>query len=316
MKRSIPPLNALRAFEAAARHCSFRAAADELHVTHSAISHQIKLLEERLQVQLFRRTVRTVVLTEEGEQLFPYLRDAFDLIADGADRVRANQSSNVLTIQIYVTFAGWLISRLPDFRKQNPDIQLHINTSSIDTDFESGEVDAAVLMGYKTQDNIEYDYLFSSELVPVCGQDFLENSQQIQTPEDLHPSQLLTIAGAETDWPSWYAAAGLEPPDLSKCTRFDSYSLAMDAAIDGAGVALALLPFRMKDLREGRLIAPFDIKTPAYGDWYFACRAIRARSEKISTFRRWLRKPHWGAWQLQMTLPTRRFILRAISPKP
>ena len=287
-KRDIPPLNALRAFEAAARHCNFRLAAEELHVTHSAISHQIKLLEERLGVQLFRRTVRTVTLTEEGEQLYPCLRDAFDLISDGVQGVKAVQTSNVLTLQVYVTFAGWLIPRLPDFRRRHPDIQLHINTSSLDATFEKSDVDAAVLMGYKTQQTIEYDYLFTSQLVPVCSQAFLDHSQPINSPADIQPAQLLTIANAEQDWPNWFAAAGLEAPEQSKGTRFDSYSLALDAAIDGAGIALALLPFRKKDLREGRLVTPFDIKAPAYGDWYFAYRQKRGRSAKVRAFRSWL----------------------------
>lgn len=288
MKRYLPPLNSLRAFEAAARHCSFRRAAEELNVSHPAISHQVKLLESQLGVELFRRSVRSVSLTEAGESYYPILRDAFDQISDASEQVKATLTNNILTVQVYVTFAGWLIPRLSDFKKQYPDIQIHINTSAVDADLSCDNVDVSVLMGYKTQQEVHYDYLFTSEIFPVCSPGFFKESKRIKKPQDLEPQYLLTVNNAEQDWPNWFEAAQVDEIDSTKGIRFDSYALALDAAVDGAGVALALRPFRMRDMREGRLIEPFDVKAQAYGDWYFAYRENRSRSQKIIDFKRWL----------------------------
>lgn len=289
MKRYLPPLNSLRAFEAAARHCSFRQAADELNVSHSAISHQIKLLESQLEVELFHRSVRSVELTEAGQVYYPILRDAFDRIADGTERVRANIKSTVLTVQIYVTFAvGWLIPRLIDFQKKHPEIQVHINSSHIDADFQRSDVDVCVLMGYKVQPEVHYEYLCTSEIFPVCSPKLLEDGPKLKKPKDLIQHNLLYINHAEQDWPNWFTAAGIDIEDASKGIRFDSYSLALDAAVDGAGVALALQPFGMSDIRAGRLIQPFDIKAQAYGDWYLAYRDNRRNSAKVIAFQKWL----------------------------
>ncbi len=290
MKRNLPPLNSLRAFEAAARHCSFRLAAEELNVSHSAISHQVKLLESQLNVELFHRAVGSVSLTECGEEYYPALRDAFDRMSDATDRVRTELTSNVLTIQTYITAAGWLIPRLSDFKRKHPDIQVHLNTSSEDTTFESGAVDISILMGYQTQQDVHYDYLFTSEIFPVCSPQFLEEHKSLKKPQDLSPHQLLSIKNAEQDWPNWCQAAGIDEIDTGKGLRFDSYTLALDAAIDSAGVALALRPFRMKDLRDKRLVELFDVKAQAYGDWYIAFRENRKRSKKVSDFRHWLLK--------------------------
>jgi LysR family glycine cleavage system transcriptional activator len=289
MKRYLPPLNSLRAFEAAARHCSFRHAAEELNVSHSAISHQIKLLESQLGTELFHRSVRSVELSDAGQIYYPILRDAFDRIADATERVRANVRSTVLTVQVYVTFAvGWLIPRLIDFQKKHPEIQVHINSSHIDADFQRSDVDVCVLMGYKVQPEVHYEYLFTSEIFPVCSPKLLEEGPRLKKPQDLTNHNLLYINHAEQDWPNWFEAAGVQSESTNQGIRFDSYSLALEAAIDGAGVALALQPFGMSDVRAGRLVEPFDIKAPAFGDWYLAYRENRRNSAKVKAFQKWL----------------------------
>ncbi|WP_339672224.1 transcriptional regulator GcvA [Dasania marina] len=289
MKRYLPPLNSLRAFEVAARHLSFREAADELSVSHSAISHQVKLLETQLCTELFHRGVRSVELTEAGALYYPILRDALDRIADGTERVRRNVRSAVLTVQVYVTFAnGWLIPRLSDFQEKHPDIQVNINTSHIDADFERSDADVCVLMGYKTQEDVHYEYLFTSDIFPVCSPRILEGGIKLKNPKDLLHHKLLSISHAEKDWPNWFAAAGVEQESPVVGGRFDSYSLALTGAIDGAGVALALSPFGLSDIRSGKLVKPFDVHAEAFGDWYLSYRSNRRASEKVKVFQKWL----------------------------
>jgi LysR family transcriptional regulator, glycine cleavage system transcriptional activator len=291
MKRYLPPLNSLRAFEAAARHCSFRHAADELHVSHSAISHQIKLLESQLSVELFHRSVRAVELTDAGRIYYPILRDAFDRIADGTERVRGGRSSSVLNVQVYVTFAvGWLIPRLIDFQKKHPEIQVHIDTSHIDADFQRSNADISVMMGYETQKDVHYEYLFTSDIYPVCSPELIKEGGKLKKPADLLKHNLLYIDHAEDDWPNWFNAAGIdtEGVDFTKGIRFNSYMLALDAAIDCAGVAIAVRPFGMKDIRAGRLVQPFEVSAKAYGDWYLAYRDNRSDSQKVIAFQKWI----------------------------
>jgi len=185
---------------------------------------------------------------------------------------------------------GWLIPRLIDFQKKHPEIQVHINSSHVDADFQRSEVDVCVLMGYKVQPEVHYEYLFTSEIFPVCSPKLLEEGPKLKKPKDLVHHNLLYINHAEQDWPNWFTAAGEEEAIelASKGIRFDSYSLGLDAAMDGAGVALALSPFGMSDIRAGRLINPFDIKAPAYGDWYLAYRENRRNSAKVNAFQKWL----------------------------
>ncbi len=289
MKRHLPPLNSLRAFEAAARHCNFRKAADELNVSQSAISHQLKLLESRLGIELFHRSVHSVELSEAGLLYYPVLRDAFDRMSDVTERIRLNTESTLLTVQVYVTFAtAWLIPRLSDFQKKHPEIQVNINTTHIDVDFEHSDVDVCVFMGYKDQAKVQYNYLFTSELYPVCGPELLTNAKTLKHPKDLLQQNLLYINNAEQDWSNWFSAAGVDTNTQSPAMRFDSYSLALDAAIDGAGVALALSPFGASDIDAGRLVKPFDIQAKAYGDWYLAYRENRGNSAKVIAFQSWL----------------------------
>jgi len=289
MKRHLPPLNSLKAFEAAARHCNFRKAADELNVSQSAISHQLKLLESKLGVELFHRSVHSVELSEAGRLYYPVLRDAFDRMSDVTEEIRLNTKSTLLTIQVYVTFAtAWLIPRLSDFQRKHPEIQVNINTTHIDVDFEHSDVDVCVFMGYKDQAKVDYKYLFTSEIYPVCAPQLLAKENTLKHPENLLQQNLLYINYAEQDWPNWFSAAGINADTQNPAMRFDCYSLAIDAAIDGAGVALALTPFGTSDIDAGRLVKPFDIQAKAYGDWYLAYRENRGNSAKVIAFQNWL----------------------------
>ena len=288
--RRLPSLSALRAFEAAARHGSFRAAADELNVTHSAISHQVKALEDHLNVPLFSRGGRAVRLTEEGRILFPILRESFDNIVAGTDMLRRRQSAGPLTIQVYVTLAvRWLLPRLHAFSQAQPDVQVALATSYTDWDFARGEVDAGILFVETKHADLDYTLLGKGRLFPVCAPALLKSGPPLRTPEDLRHHRLLDVYPAKHDWPDWLRAAGVESlaPNVSGA-RFDSYLLALEEAASGSGVSLALEAFVADDLKRGRLVMPFDLKVECRRPWYFVCPKERRNEPRVAKFRDWL----------------------------
>ncbi|WP_421877737.1 transcriptional regulator GcvA [Pacificispira sp.] len=286
----MPSLSALRAFEAAARHGSFRSAADELNVTHSAISHQVKALEENLGVPLFSRGGRAVRLTEEGRILFPVLREAFDGIVAGTDLLRRRQSGGTLTVQVYVTLAvRWLLPRLHGFAKAHNEVQVALATSYTDWDFARGEVDAAILFVEHRHADLDYTPLGKARLFPVCAPSLLENGPRLREPADLRAHRLLNVYPAKHDWPDWLAAAGVTDlePDLAG-PRFDSYLLALEEAAAGGGVSLTTQAFVADDLARGRLVIPFDLKVDSRAPWYLVCAKERRNEPRIVKFRNWL----------------------------
>ncbi len=288
--RRLPSLSALRAFEAAARHSSFRMAADELNVTHSAISHQVKALEDHLSVPLFSRGGRAVHLTEEGRILFPILREAFDNILAGTEMLRRQHSSGPLTIQVYVTLAvKWLLPRLHSFSKEHPDVQIALATSYTDWDFARGEVDAAILFVETKHADSDYTSLGKAKLFPVCAPSLLDSGPPLTRPEDLRHHRLLEVYPAKNDWPDWLNAAGIT--DLSpspKGSRFDSYLLALEEAAAGEGVSLATQAFVADDLNRGRLVKPFEFSVESRAPWYFVCPKERRNEPRILKFKDWL----------------------------
>lgn len=289
MSRRLPPLNSLRAFEAAARHCSFRHAAEELHVTHSAISHQVKLLETQLQVALFRRRARSVELTDAGRLYFPVLRDALDRIADGTELVRSSASASVLTIQVYPTFAmRWLIQRLPAFQDLHGDVQVRLNTATRDVDFNRDDVDVSVMMGSCDDDSLHYEYLFTSDMFPVCSPEYLRRSPRLRDPHDLRRHTLLQVYVASRDWEKWLEAVGVTNISLDNSLKFDSYALALEAALDGAGISMTRTPFAARELASGRLVRPFEPVVRADHAWYLTYRRDRLATHKIRALQEWL----------------------------
>lgn len=286
----MPSLSALRAFEGAARHGSFRAAADELNVTHSAISHQVKALEEHLGVPLFSRGGRAVRLTEEGRILFPVLREAFDSIVAGTDLLRRRQSGGNLTIQVYVTLAvKWLLPRLHGFYARHPEVQVALSTSYNDWDFARGDVDAAILFVEHRHADLDYTHLGSARLFPVCAPSLLEDGPPLNGPEDLRNHRLLNVYPAKNDWPDWFDGAGVSDlcPD-PEGPRFDSYLLALEEAAAGDGVSLATQAFVADDLEQGRLVVPFDLVVDSRTPWYLVCAKERKNEPRIVKFRNWL----------------------------
>jgi len=290
MRKRLPPLNALRTFEAAARTGSFKHAAEELCVSHSAVSHQIKRLEKHLGVDLFVRKARSVELSRLGRAYYPVLRGAFDRIAEGTERIFRPDEPGVLTVQGYSTFAiRWLIPRLPGFRDRHPEISVRLHTSQWDVDFEHEDIDVCILIDDGSRSNLQYDYLFSSRIFPVCSPSMLEDGEPFDSPGELAAHTLLQVYPSEKDWWTWLEKNGVEGVDPDSGLQFDSYDMALNSAMQGHGIALGMEPFVIHDLDAGLLVEPLpERRVFARGNWYLACRKEKANADKIAKFRAWL----------------------------
>ncbi|WP_425406226.1 LysR substrate-binding domain-containing protein [Hwanghaeella sp.] len=292
MPRKLPSLSAAKAFEAAARLLSFRAAAEELSVTHSAISHQVKSLEAQLGVLLFKRGPQSVSLTEAGRLYFPVLRDALDRIAEGTELVRAMESPKELTVQVYITMAmNWLIPRLHEFQQRFPDIKVRLETSRVSWDFDAEHADLGIVLQTPSDPSVHREVLARAAVTPLCSPKLLGGKNGISRPEDLHRFPLLKIYTAAQDWPIWFEKAGVAPAVESEAITVDSYILAYEAAMDGQGVAMGLKPFAMPDLNvERRLVAPFGIVAERSDSWLLVCRPERLDRPAVRAFRNWIRE--------------------------
>ena len=288
MSRRLPPLNALRAFEAAARHLSFTRAADELHVTQTAISHQIKALEERLGVRLFRRLPRGLLLTEEAQRYLPPVRDAFDRIAAATEQLAAGGSGGRLTVSVLPSFAAkWLVPRLGRFRAAHPDLDLRISASSQLVDFARDDVDIAIRMGRGRYPGLRVDRLFGESMVPVCAPELLSGPHPLRRPEDLRHHVLLHDDD-HTGWQLWLELAGVEGVDPRRGPIFTDSAMVVQAAAEGQGVALARRVLAAGDLAAGRLVQPFEVSVPHDLAYYLVSPEATAEQPRIRAFRAWL----------------------------
>jgi LysR family glycine cleavage system transcriptional activator len=286
--RKLPPLNALRAFESAARHLSFTRAAEELNVTQAAVSHQVKALEERLELRLFERHGRGLWLTDEGEIYLPFLRQAFDLIADGTDLVQNHEAHGPLAVTMLPTFAvRWFIPRLGSFQKQHPDIEVRIATTERNVDFTREDVDLGIRYGKGMWRNLECDKLFEDRYVAVCSPALLRSDKPLERPEDLRQFALLHDADDE-DWRFWLTALHVKGVDSSKGLFFDTHDQALEAAAAGLGVALGSRVIVQDDLDDGRLVMPFGDLTDENLSHYLVYPKGALRKPKVAAFRTWL----------------------------
>ncbi|MEM1381934.1 MAG: transcriptional regulator GcvA [Pseudomonadota bacterium] len=293
MPRSLPPLRALRAFEAAARHLSFTRAAEELHVTPGAVSHQIKILEDWLGAPLFHRLTRALRLTEAGEAALPYLSEGFDRLADGATRMRALKDNGLLTISVSPGFGSlWLVPRLDKFRRQHPDIEVRIDGSDRLVDIARGEADVAIRYGPGGYENVRSDRLFAMRATPVCSPDCLSRGAPLKSPADLKHHTLLHVdwKEAEGHWRTWLLAAGASDVDPFRGPRFTKEEMAVRAALDGEGVALLGDRMAADHLASGRLVRPFDaaLSTPLVFSYYLLRPDQGESPLKVRCFRDWL----------------------------
>jgi LysR family glycine cleavage system transcriptional activator len=287
----LPSLNGLRAFEAAARHLSFTNAATELNVTQTAISHQIRRLEEELGVRLFVRQNRALALTPQATEYLPGVRAAFNDLRFATDRLLRKDNENVLTVSTLASLAAkWLLPRLPAFQEAHPGIDVRITTSTALVDFKTGDVDAAIRYGRGHWPGLRADWLMADELFPVCSPALITGSKPLRCPEDLAEQTLLhTSAGYNDDWRLWLTAAEL-PANISKRPglTFDLILVTVQAAIDGLGVAMGRTSYVEADIAKGRLVVPFKIALPADAGFYLVSPEARADSPKLSAYRKWL----------------------------
>jgi LysR family transcriptional regulator, glycine cleavage system transcriptional activator len=291
MTARLPSLNGLRAFEAAARHLSFTNAASELNVTQTAISHQIRRLEQELGIQLFVRQNRALALTPEAKDYLPGVRAAFNDLRLATDRVLRRDNEHVLTISTLASLAAkWLLPRLSAFQEAHPGIDVRITTSTSLVDFRSGDVDAAIRYGRGNWPGVRADWLMADELFPVCSPALLTADKPLRCPEDLANQTLLhTSGGYDDDWRLWLTAAGL-PADISKHPglTFDLVFMTVQAAIDGTGVAMGRTSYVEADIAKGRLVVPFKIALPVDAGFYLVSPEARADPPKLAAFRQWL----------------------------
>jgi LysR family transcriptional regulator, glycine cleavage system transcriptional activator len=291
MAARLPSLNGLRAFEAAARHLSFTNAASELNVTQTAISHQIKRLEQELGIRLFVRQNRALALTPEAKGYLPGVHAAFNDLRVATERLLRRENDHILTISTLASLAAkWLLPRLSAFQEAHPGIDVRITTSTALVDFKNDDVDAAIRYGRGQWPGLRADWLTADRLFPVCSPALLTGNRPLRSPEDLADHVLLhTSGGTGDDWRLWLTAAGL-PAQLSRHPgiTFDLNFMTVQAAIDGIGVAIGRTSYVESDIAKGRLVVPFKITLPADAGFYLVSPEARADSPKLSAFRQWL----------------------------
>jgi len=290
MTTRLPSLNGLRAFEAAARHLSFTQAASELNVTQTAISHQIRRLEEELGIRLFVRKNRALALTPKARDYLPGVRAAFNDLRLATDRLLRKDDDHVLTVSTLASLAAkWLLPRLTAFQEAHPGIDVRITTSTALVDFRGGDVDAAIRYGRGNWQGLRAEWLMADDFFPVCSPALLNGKRPLNCPEDLRDHVLLHTSTNSDDWRQWLTAAGL-PSDISKQPgiTFDLILMTVQAAIDGIGVAMGRTSYVQDDIAKGRLVVPFKIALPADAGFYLVSPEGTAEPPKLRAFRQWL----------------------------
>ncbi|MGB4487910.1 MAG: LysR family transcriptional regulator [Pseudomonas veronii] len=285
MLRSHLPLNALRAFEASARHLSFTRAAIELCVTQAAVSHQVKSLEAQLNVTLFKRLPRGLMLTREGETLLPVLRESFDRIAHTLGQFEGGHYREVLSVGAVGTFAvGWLLPRLADFQRRYPFIDLRLSTHNNRVDVAAEGLDYAIRFGAGAWHGTDACPLFEAPLTVLCVPSIAE---QLHTPAELLKHTVLRSYRAD-EWNLWFQAAGLPADTLvPRSIVFDSSLAMMEAALQGVGVALAPAAMFSRQLESDAIRQPFNVGIST-GSYWLTRLQSRAETSAMLAFKAWL----------------------------
>jgi LysR family glycine cleavage system transcriptional activator len=295
MARPMLPLSGFRSFESAARHLSFAKAAEELRVTPAAVSHQIRTLEDYLGVRLFLRTGRAILLTEEGRELLPDLREGFDRLESGLARMlRRRGADSLLTVSIAPSFAAkWFLPRLERLRAAVPELDVRVDSSPAFSDFAADGVDVALRFGVGGYAPLRAERLFDEAATPVCSPELEARGGPLRTPEDLARFTLIHDESNAGDasfptWADWLDRAGVTTVDPARGLRFGLSIMAMQAAIDGQGVLLGRRVLVEHDLREGRLVRPFALALPVRPAYWLVCPADAWERPKVRRFREWL----------------------------
>jgi LysR family glycine cleavage system transcriptional activator len=291
MSPPLPPLNALRAFEAIARHLSFAKAADELHVTPAALSHQIRALEEQLGLPLFHRRTRAIELTDAGRLIYPGLHAGFESVRGAMAQLDRSRDSNVLVISATPGLvAKWLMPRLWRFLHAHPDIDARVSASLKIADFAAEGVDVAIRLSKENHPELYAERLFNDSVLPVCSPRLVE--QGLHSPADLPRFPLIhydipTSMHAPPLWADWFAVAGLQG-DATRGLKVNVADHALDAAVAGAGVSLSFKLIASDDVHSGRLVTPFGPELPLASGYNFVCPKGHEKRPNVRAFRDWL----------------------------
>jgi LysR family transcriptional regulator, glycine cleavage system transcriptional activator len=288
MPRQLPPMNSLKSFEAAARFLSFSRAADELHLTHGAVSRAVRLLEEYLGTDLFKRATRSVSLTATGAAYAASIRDVLDRLAAATTEVRECRLAGALTVTTPDSFAGkWLVPRLFRFRRNHGEVDVQLLTTERLVDFATENVDLAVRMGRGRWPGLTTELLMKPDLSPLCSPRLLEGQHPLRELVDLKYHTLIHD-DLPIDWTIWLKAAGVEGIDARRGPKFNSSELALQAAIQGEGVVLGSSVLADDDIAAGRLIRPFALSLPVDLAYYIVYPAKALKKPKAKAFRDWL----------------------------
>ncbi len=288
MARRLPPLNSLKSFEAAGRLLSFTRAAHELNVTQAAVSHQIKLIEGYLDVTLFVRTPRKLVLTEQGRALLPDIIEAFDKLSNAIGAVRQEPSSKMISVRLAPSFAAkWLSPRLKYFWLQHPEIDLCLYHAHPAVDFDREEIDLAVTYGKGDWPGVVADPILSLDFYPVCTPAFMSNDRPLSNIDNLRYYSLLHDANYEC-WSDWLRLAKLDGINANKGTIIDDTNVLIQAAVDGQGVALGSTTFVQDLLDSGKLVKPIDITLVNEFAYYVVCPEAHLKNSSVLAFKDWL----------------------------
>ena len=289
----LPPLNALRGFEAVARNLSFSAAAQELLVTPAAVSQQVKNLEDFLGVKVFSRQGRLIKLTETGRRILPGVEKGFQNITDALQPYLTTDSTTYLSCSTVGAFASrWLVPRLSSWTAQHPDIDVRISATGELVDFERMDIDVAIRFGTGSWGDLYSEKLIVEEVIPLCSPDLFEGDMPLRSPADLSQHQLIhftpPLGQLNTKWSDWFKIAGVEDIDLSRGLFFNDGTLALKSATRGQGVVLAPRVLAAEELSMGTLVVPFEIKLPTDLDWYVVLPKSNLKRPEITAFREWL----------------------------
>ena len=289
----LPPLNALRAFEAAARHLSFAKASEELNVTPAAVSQQIKKLEDHLQVQLFGRKNRRLTLSDDALLILPGIKDGFDKMKASVQSLQRRQEHGFITVSATPSFTSkWLVPRLDRWVSEYPETDIRISASLDLVDFEKTGIDLAIRFGMGSYFGLTSTFLMKESFVVVCSPSLLLGNDPIQTPADLKSHTLLHVLGPNPqygeDWRHWLQAAGVEDIDSERGLYFDDTAAGVASAIGGQGVLLARRAIVEEDVLRGLLVMPFDIDIPVEFSWYLVSPKTGQPSPAVHAFKQWL----------------------------
>lgn len=289
MAYRLPPLNTLRAFEAAARELSFTRAALELNVTPAAIGYQVRRLEQHLGMELFRRLNRALVLTDAGKAFVPVVREAFETLSSGTAALTSHKPERTLTVSVAQSLgARWLVPRLDQFHARHPKLEIRMDATDELTDFARDQVDVAVRYARRVDPHLHSVVVFTEQAFPVCAPGLAEGRIPLRAPADLRHHVLLHDRMPDVTWPVWLRAANSDGIDGSQGPVFSHTGLAIDAARAGQGVALGRSPLVVDDLASGQLVRPFELALVSAFTYFVVCLPEQAEEPKIRAFREWL----------------------------